>query len=150
MTFVLIGIAAVALWLAVIDARTQRIPNRIVLPSILIAAVLFAAFSWAIAGQALLAATISFAVLLVLNLVSRGQLGMGDVKLAALLGLGLGAIGWGYWLLGLSLGFVFGGLGATVLLARSRGRVGLKSYFAYGPYLVAGALVAGALAYLRF
>ncbi len=144
MSFVLLGICAVSVWLAVIDARTQRIPNKIVIPAFFVAVLLMASLEWNAVGQPLLAAGASFLLFLILNLVSRSQIGMGDVKLAALLGLGLGALGWGYWLLGVSLGFVFGGIGAFVLLLRARGR-GLRSYFAYGPYLVAGALVSGAL-----
>ena len=144
MLFICAGIAVIAIWLAVIDAKTMRIPNKIVVPAILMAALLMASLGWNLVWQPILAAAASFGFLLVLNLVTRGQIGMGDVKLAALLGLGLGALGWGYWLLGVSLGFVFGGIGALVLLLRGRG-LGLRSYFAYGPYLVAGALVTGVL-----
>ncbi|MEN9753594.1 MAG: hypothetical protein RL670_1285 [Actinomycetota bacterium] len=142
----LVSLALVAIWLAVIDARSQRIPNRIVLPALAAGLLLIGFFDFALLGQAALAAAASFGLFLVLNLVSRGQLGMGDVKLAALLGLGLGALGWGYWLLGVALGFVFGAFGALVLLIGSRGS-NRKSFFAYGPYLVAGALASGILGF---
>lgn len=136
-----------AIWLAVVDLRSMRIPNKIVLPSIIVVALLLLAPQWGTYATALWASLISFLVFLVLNLVSRGQMGMGDAKLAALLALGLGYFGWAIYLLGLSLGFVFGGLAAVFKLAIQRS-AGMRSSFAYGPYLVAGAFVAIVLGFV--
>jgi prepilin signal peptidase PulO-like enzyme (type II secretory pathway) len=65
---------------------------------------------------------------------------MGDAKLGALLGAGLGLFGWNALMLGVSLGFVFGGVAALFKLIAAPGK-NLRSSFAYGPYLVAGALM---------
>jgi leader peptidase (prepilin peptidase) / N-methyltransferase len=67
-------------------------------------------------------------------------MGMGDVKLAALIGLVLGSIGLGYVGVAAGAAIVLGGLGAVAALAMGKGR---KSAIPFGPYLAAGAVVAG-------
>lgn len=75
--------------------------------------------------------------MLVVALVSRGGMGGGDVKLAAVIGFFLGP---GPALLALLLSFTAGGLAALALLAlRRKGR---KDEMAFGPYLAGGAMVA--------
>jgi leader peptidase (prepilin peptidase) / N-methyltransferase len=77
--------------LAAIDLEWRVLPNAIVLPAI--AGVL----AWQLAflpgrfGEALLAAVGAGAFLLLPSLFRRGAIGMGDVKVAALLGAALGA-----------------------------------------------------------
>jgi len=75
-------------------------------------------------------------------------MGFGDVKLAGVLGLYLGYLGWGEVVTGGFLGFLFGGVvGAALMVAQRAGR---KSQIPFGPFMLAGALVAilggGALA----
>jgi len=69
-----------------------------------------------------------------------GGMGLGDVKLAAVIGLVLGSLGLRF--VGVSAGatIVLGGVGGLVALAMGRG---MKSKIPYGPYLAAGAIVAG-------
>ncbi|HMA46261.1 MAG TPA: prepilin peptidase, partial [Frankiaceae bacterium] len=69
-------------------------------------------------------------------------MGYGDVKLAGLLGLTLGWLGWGAVLLGLVAGVGCGGLAALGVLALRRAQ--RRTRIPYGPFLLAGAL-AGAL-----
>jgi leader peptidase (prepilin peptidase)/N-methyltransferase len=76
--------------------------------------------------------------LLVVALVSRGM-GMGDVKLAGVIGVAFGAIGLGSVGVAAASAIVFGGLGGLLALALGRGR---KSAIPFGPYLAAGAVVA--------
>ena len=90
LTFLGLGIA-----LAVIDARTRRLPNRLV--ALLTAGGALFFTSAAIVEQnlpalwrALAGLGISFAIYLVISLAARGGLGAGDVKLAAPGGLYLG------------------------------------------------------------
>ncbi len=69
----------------------------------------------------------------------RGM-GWGDVKLAGVLGLYTGFLGWGSWAVGLFGGFLFGGVVSIGLVLA--GRAGRKSRVPYGPFMIAGALVA--------
>jgi leader peptidase (prepilin peptidase)/N-methyltransferase len=130
---------------AVIDARTRRIPNRLTYPLTPALLALFALAALldgepAAALRALLGGLAAFAALLALALVSPRGMGMGDVKLAGFVGVGLGYLGWGHLLLGVFGAFLLGGTIALVLLAaRLRGRGDLLPF---GPYLAAAALVA--------
>lgn len=74
--------------------------------------------------------------LLLLAVILRGSIFGGDVKLAAALGVWLGA---GYTPAALAIGFLQGG-GAALLLLLT-GVKGRQDYFAYGPYLALGGLI---------
>ena len=131
------GFAAVVVALSAIDLDQRIIPNRIVLPAT--AVVLAAQIAWFPdrAAEWVLAAVGAAAFLCVPLLVSPGGLGMGDVKLALLLGAGLGkAVVDGLFYASLA-GFVL----AAVLVAR-HGRAALTMGFPFGPFLAFGAIVA--------
>jgi leader peptidase (prepilin peptidase)/N-methyltransferase len=135
-------LGAVGVTLAVIDLDCQRLPDRLTLPSYPIGLALLALPG---DGDALLRAAIATAVtagaaLLLALLAPGGGLGLGDVKLLGVLGLFLGWLGWGELALGVALGFAFGALAAIGLLVLRR--AGLKDHLAFGPWLIAGALVA--------
>lgn len=66
----------------------------------------------------------------------RGM-GLGDVALAPVLGLGLGWLGWGASLVGLLGGFVIGALVGVALMLG--GRAGRRSRVPHGPFMLAGA-----------
>jgi leader peptidase (prepilin peptidase)/N-methyltransferase len=103
--------------------------------------------TWPALLRALLGAVALFTAHLVLALLSPGALGMGDVKLAAVLGLYLGWLGWPAVLLGTLAGFGVQALAALVLLATRR--IGLRGELPFGPAMLAGAaLVAGGTALL--
>ena len=80
---------------------------------------------------------------LILALLPSG-LGMGDVKLCALIGLWLGPLGWGAALSGVLAGVILAGLSALVLMAARV--VGRRQMIAMGPHLIAGAWLAWILA----
>jgi len=128
------GVVATLVLLAAIDLRWRVIPNRIVLPATGIVLV----WQFAFASEASLewiAAAIGAATFLALPSVVRpGAVGMGDVKLAALLGaaLGSGVIG------ALLVGFLATVPVALVMLARS-GRAARHATIPLGPFLAAGA-----------
>ena len=134
--------------LSVIDARTHRLPDRIVLPSIAIALVWSAIWAALDGGlQRLLVplcgAAVYFGVLLLVHLVSPRGMGFGDVKLAALLGVMLGwctsstvaAATLVLW--ALLIGFGSGTAAGLLILIRRRA----NEPFAFGPFLVLGTLV---------
>jgi leader peptidase (prepilin peptidase)/N-methyltransferase len=138
-------LGAVGLTLGVIDVDCRRLPDRLTLPSYPIGVVLLGAAALAhhdlpALWRAVLAAAAVAAVFFLLALLSPRSLGLGDVKLAGLLALYLGFLGWGEVLLGLLAGFVVGALVALTLLAGRR--VGWRSDLAFGPSLLAGALAA--------
>ena len=137
----LIGIGG---WLAVIDARTHRLPNRIVLPT-LAALIALAAVDALATGRsaelvrALLGMLILGAFYAVLRGISRAGMGGGDVKLAALIGLVLGWHGWQALEIGAASAFVLGALYAIVLVALRRAH--RRTRIAFGPWMIAGALL---------
>lgn len=129
-------VAFVLVWLAVIDFRERILPNRIVLPTTAVVFVAHVALSPSRAPEWLLAAIGAAIVLLIPALIRPGALGMGDVKLAMLLGAALGRD----VVPALTLGLFAAGAFA-VLLVLARGRPALKSEIALGPFLVFGGLV---------
>ena len=137
-------LTAVSLALALIDLDTRRLPNVIVLPALLTGILLLAAAALvrgdlvALAGAAIGGAGL-FALYLILAIASRGGMGMGDVKLAAVLGLYLGFLGWGNLLVGAFAAFVFGGVfGLALMLIRRAGRT---TAIPFGPWMILGAWV---------
>lgn len=85
--------------------------------------------------RAALGGLILFAGYLILGLISPGAIGMGDVKLAAPVGLYLGYLGWSQLLYGGLLGFILNGL-VTVLVLSRKGRQ-KATEVAHGPSMFA-------------
>ncbi|MCU1606732.1 MAG: Peptidase prepilin type [Modestobacter sp.] len=141
--------ALIGLLLAVVDLREKLLPNRVLVPGTAITALLLAVVAavegtWADLVRALIAAAVSFAVLLAMAVAAPAGLGMGDAKLAGLLGLVLGWLGWPSVLFGFLLGFVAQAVvGLTLMALRRAGR---RTELPFGPALLAGALVAALLA----
>jgi leader peptidase (prepilin peptidase) / N-methyltransferase len=138
-------LAAAGVLLGVIDLQHRLLPNRVVVPALGIAVglLLLAAAAeqdWAALLRAGLGAVVLFAVFLVLALIAPSGLGMGDVKLAALLGLYLGWVGWHAVVIGAAGGFVVQALVALSLLATRR--IGLRGELPFGPAMLLGAAVA--------
>ena len=129
---------------AVIDAQTRKIPNRLTYPltPALAGVLVAAAAADGDPGRALrvLAAGLAgFAILLLMALLSPRAMGMGDVKLAGFIGMGLGYLSWWHVLFGLFAAFLLGGVVGLLLLAtRIRSR---RDLVPFGPYLAAGALL---------
>lgn len=141
--FLTVGTLGVAL--AFVDLRVRRLPDVLTGAMLVGAGLLLGvaalaeghlgdyARSWA--GAAAL-----FASFLALALLRPTDLGLGDVKLAAPVGLALAWLGWGHLLLGAFLGFLAGGLaGAAIMLT---GRGSRRSSLPFGPSMLLGALVA--------
>ena len=132
--------------LGVIDARTHRLPNVITYPATAGVALLLAAAA-ALTGDdyaRLLRASVGAVTLgsayLLLHLANRSGLGLGDVKLAVLLGLAAGWSGWGtVWWAG-ALPFLLGGLAALALIVVRR--ASRNTALAFGPWMLAGFVLA--------
>jgi leader peptidase (prepilin peptidase)/N-methyltransferase len=139
-----LALAFVCLVLAVIDASTRLLPNRITYPAfpVLLGLLLVASVGLDDLGRlarGLLAGAAVGAFFLLLALISPRGMGLGDVKLAPTLGLALGWLSWGTVAVGVFAGFLLGGLAGVAAIAVA----GLtrKSLLPFGPWLVAGALL---------
>jgi leader peptidase (prepilin peptidase)/N-methyltransferase len=138
-------LAAAGVLLTVIDLRHRLLPDRVVAPGLGLGVVLLtlaavARGEWADLLRAGLGAVVLFSVFLALALISPRSMGMGDVKLAALLGLYLGWLGWGAVFVGAVAGFVVQAVLALVLLAGRR--IGLREHLPFGPAMLLGAALA--------
>jgi leader peptidase (prepilin peptidase)/N-methyltransferase len=147
--FVLVSIAflylaAISIALALIDIDTHKLPNTIVLPSYIVGGALFAA-AGIVSGNlaALLGAAIGMAALfvayLIMALAYPAGMGLGDVKLAGVLGLYLGWLGWEAVVVGAFAAFVLGGFFALILIVLRR--AGRKSGIPFGPWMLLGTWV---------
>jgi leader peptidase (prepilin peptidase)/N-methyltransferase len=137
------GLLALMPGVALIDLRHRIIPNRLMYPSLILFPVLIL-LAWLIDGavdpsRAGIGLALYGGILFVVAVISRGM-GMGDVKLAALIGVVLGALGLRFVGVAAGAAIVLGGLGGLIALAMGRGR---KSAIPFGPYLAVGAIVAG-------
>jgi leader peptidase (prepilin peptidase)/N-methyltransferase len=133
---------------SVIDLRTRRLPDQIILPSYPITVVLLAVASgveqdWWLLVRAVIAAVLVASFYLALGLVFSRGLGLGDVKLGALLAFALGWLGWPTLTTGVLAAWGLAAIALLVLLViRSDRR---DRTIALGPWLCLGALVAVAL-----
>lgn len=131
--------------LVALDLACHRLPDIVTVPTaaVLVAGLLVASSwtgSWSDLVRALLSGLVLGAAFLALALISPRSLGLGDVKLAALLGLFLGWFGWPAVAVAVIATFLLGGLTA-LLLVLSR-RATRSTELAFGPWLVLGAAVA--------
>ena len=136
---------AICVALALIDLDSKRLPNVITLPSYVVGIVL-------LGGAALLSGDLDplvrgligmaalYGIYFLLVLAYPAGMGFGDVKLAGVLGLYLAYLGWPEWFTGWLLGFLLGGVfGVVAILVRRASR---KTQVPYGPFMIAGALLA--------
>lgn len=134
-------LASVSIALALIDIDTHRLPNLIVLPSYVVGGVLLALAS-VLSGDwvALLRGAIGMAALylfyFLLRVIRPDGMGGGDVKLAGLIGLYLGYVGWGALAFGAFAAFLLGGVyGVTLIVTRRAGR---RTAIPFGPWMIVG------------
>lgn len=134
--------ATVTASVVVTDLEHRLIPNRILYPGAAVIAVLLLAGSVLDGtpgrlGSAALGAGLSLLGMGALSALGRGALGMGDVKLSAVLGLVCGYWGVEVALKAILWGFLIGGVAAMGLMITRRAHRGTQLPFA--PFLVAGA-----------
>jgi leader peptidase (prepilin peptidase) / N-methyltransferase len=139
-----IFLAALGVQLARIDVALHLLPNPLLL--MLLAGGFFLFLMPGLFNKqaddllrSALGAVILFVGYLILALISPGGIGMGDVKLAAPVGLYLGYLGWSQLLYGGLLGFILNGVVTVLILSRKRRKK--ASEVAHGPSML-GALAA--------
>jgi leader peptidase (prepilin peptidase)/N-methyltransferase len=135
-------LAAFGVVLGAVDLQSKLLPNALLLrctavtvPVLLVAALGTGTWSGLI-GAAAGSATL-FIVYFLLALISPAGMGMGDVKLAAVLGLIGGWAGAAAWLGTLLGGFLLGGVAGIAVLLLRRGSRG--STFPFGPGMLLAA-----------
>jgi len=139
-----LALAAGLVALSVIDLEHFLLPNRIVYPLAVTTVALLALAAvgddaWPSFGRALLGGVFATVALGGLHLLSPRSMGFGDVKLAFVLGLVLGWLGWSELVLGLFCGFLAGALvGLALIMVRHRGR---KDHLPFGPFLAFGTVL---------
>jgi leader peptidase (prepilin peptidase)/N-methyltransferase len=127
---------AVLVILSVIDIQRGVIPNRIVVPA---AGIVLVAQIALFPGQALewtLAAILAALALMIPQLLGRSWMGMGDVKLALLLG---ATLGWG--VIGAVLIAFLCSFPVSVVVLIRDGMSARKATIPFGPFLSLGALI---------
>jgi leader peptidase (prepilin peptidase) / N-methyltransferase len=127
----------VVLPVAVIDLRRRLIPNVILLPAATAALAVLALTSPHHLAQHAAAAAAAGGFLLVPAVARPAAMGMGDVKLAAVMGLCLGRSVAVAMLCALLAGTVAG----VVIIARRGVREGRRASIPFGPFLAAGAVI---------
>jgi leader peptidase (prepilin peptidase)/N-methyltransferase len=137
-----VPLVPVCVALAVVDWRTRLLPTALIRP-LYIGLVVLVAVGWAVTGDgdAALRAVLGWLVggglyALLWFIYPRG-LGYGDVRLAGVLGIALGWVGWGPLLVGVYAGFLLGGvIGGLLSVLRIVERKG----FPFGPFMLLGAV----------
>jgi leader peptidase (prepilin peptidase)/N-methyltransferase len=122
---------------ALIDLEHRIIPNRITALGAVLALAIGLALDPAGEPERLIAGAAAGGFLLLAALAYPGGMGMGDVKLAGVMGLCLGASVAPAILLALLVGVLYG----VVVIARKGARAGRKTSVPFGPFLAIGALV---------
>lgn len=142
----LVPLVPVAVALSYIDWHTRLLPRLVVLPATLAAVVAVVAVGLATDERdalvrALVAMLAVRSFFWLLWFVRSAGMGFGDVRLAALVGLVLGWVGWGSVAIGVWVGFVAFAVPGLLLAVVRRDRSLLKQAFPFGPFMAAGALV---------
>jgi leader peptidase (prepilin peptidase)/N-methyltransferase len=123
---------------ALIDLGHRIIPNRITALGVVLALAIGLVLDPAGEPERLIAGTAAGGFLLLAALAYPGGMGMGDVKLAAMMGLFLGGAVAPAILIALLVGVLAGG----IVIARKGASEGRKTAIPFGPFLALGALVA--------
>lgn len=127
-------------WLAAVDFDVMRLPNRVLGVTALLTAGAILAVTLTGGGppaaiQALIGAGVAGGMFAVIHFASKGEMGFGDVKLAAIIGAGLGPLGLGHVCAAL-----LAGSAAALIWIKTTKHTG--RHLPYGPWLLAGAWIA--------
>ena len=130
-------LAATLATITLIDLEHRVIPNKVLIVAALVAVGLLVAGDRDALAEHAIAAAIAFAVMFLIAIVYPRGMGMGDVKLAGVMGLYLGKAVAPALLIGFAAGALFG-----LALIASRGAEARKQAVPFGPFLALGGLIA--------
>ncbi len=137
-TVFLFYITAVLVIIFVYDLKHFIIPDKVLLPAIIITFIYQLVFNFKLVPNLIIASLIASGFFLLIFLISRGKwMGFGDVKLAVIMGLVLGLPN---VLTALFLAFFFGAIIGVILMVFER--KSLKSEIPFGPFLIMGTFIA--------
>ena len=143
--FLLLGWAGMAS--AWIDLDVRRLPDGLTFPVAVALVVLLGAAAavtgeWELFGRAVACGAAAWVIFVATAVVVPGGLGLGDATLAGLVALPLGFLGWDRPVIAIVVAYVAAGVVGLAGLATRR--LSRRSYLAFGPFILLGALV-GAL-----
>jgi len=130
-------LAATLATITLTDLEHRVIPNKVLIVAALVAVGLLVAGDRDALAEHAIAAAIAFAVMFLIAIVYPRGMGMGDVKLAGVMGLYLGKAVAPALLIGFAAGALFG-----LALIASRGAEARKQTVPFGPFLALGGLIA--------
>lgn len=141
----------VGAWLTFIDLRTRYLPFLITAPTHVVTLLLVALGAFLLDDRAVLVHglvgnVVVFVIFWLIHFVGRffrgGAFGYGDVRLSGVIGLALGALGSQETFVGVYAGWLLGA--AFGIVHSMRSARGMRSEYAFGPYLVIGAVLGAA------
>ena len=139
--YVLLLLSSLLVLISFIDIEFQLILNKITIPGLIVGAVL----SWQLSSNSLLQIGVGLllggGLLIAVAFLGKGlfgkdSMGMGDVKMAAMIGVFIGAQG---ITLSLFLGFVIAGIFSSVGMLLKRMK--RTSYIPFGPFIALGTII---------
>ena len=131
--------------ISVIDLDHYIVPNRIVYPTLFATVPLMLgaaglSHQWTAFGHAALGGLAGFLGFFVIHLISPRGMGFGDVRLAGVIGVYLGWLGYGHLAVGLFLAFLSASVvGIGLMITRVRGR---RDAVPFAPFMAVGAIAA--------
>ena len=131
--------------ISVIDLDHYIVPNRIIYPTLFATVPLLLgaaglSHQWAALGRATVGGLVGFLGFFVIHMVSPKGMGFGDVRLAGVIGVYLGWLGYGHLAVGLFLAFLSASVvGIALMIARVRGR---RDPVPFAPFMALGAVAA--------
>lgn len=133
--------AAVSIVIAYIDFDHHLILNVVLLPTLIATLALLALASlgtneWNRLGRAVICAIVLGAFYLLLSIIWKGGMGDGDIKLAFILGLITGWLGWSQFIIGAFAAFFIGGFLSLVLIIGKK--VDMHGGIPFGPSMLLG------------
>lgn len=134
----------IALAVSAIDLKRKIVPNKIILPGIVVSSFLFLILSiithypQGLVGSILWGMVGTFSIFFIIHLISPKAMGFGDVRMSAFIGMFTGWLGLWYILIALASSFFLGTLVGIVLIAKGQSR---KTAIPFAPMLAVGTLI---------